>query len=181
MRSFFRDWWQALRLPLDNHLRFEYSRRHRGWDPALNLFYILLILILQSVCSYLTFRYNLFESKISMLNLLAIFSTLGIIFTLVLVIIIYNYYDDYFQLIRKVARELKIPIRDLDYWPPDKLRQLVQTRLIFLARTLQAIETISPPYFKETVNAKNDFEWAYKTFLEAGLIEDTGYGPYFRA
>src|SRR3989338_2576424 len=106
MRSFFRDWWQALRLPLDNHLRFEYSRRHRGWDPALNLFYILLILIMQSVCSYLTFRYNLFESKISMLNLLAIFSTLGIIFTLVLVIIIYNYYDDYFQLIRKVAREL---------------------------------------------------------------------------
>ena len=61
-----------------------------------------------------------------------------------------------------------------------RLQGLARLKLEGLADALVSTEKRYPPYHAERHEAKKCFEEAYRVFRALGLIEDTGYGPYFK-
>lgn len=53
-------------------------------------------------------------------------------------------------------------------------------KLKALARNLKELEKTTFAYDSQRLNVKYEFEQAYRAFLDLGLIEDLGYGIFFK-
>ncbi len=172
-------WWQVSRLSWDNCLRQHYRDQRHGRDPNDNLFF--------AGCSVLIFIISLTTTIKAELIFIALPSLWQIMIVLLIPISLVICsgacfsYNAYVQHIKKVSNCLYQHIPDLDNFSETAVRQSARTRLIYLAKTLLDLEKDNPPYFREVVMAKADFERAYRILLEAGLIQDVGYGEFFRA
>lgn len=172
-------WWQAFCLSYDNCLRRHYRHQHHGWDPSVSLGLIAGSLVTFLGCLTVTIQerilfatqFFLWQEITFLLIPISLLIFMGACFS----------YDNYVQHIKKVSYNMYRHIPDLENFPEAAVRESARSRLIYLAKTLQEIEQHNPPYFREVVSAKADFERAYKIFLEAGLIQDVGYGEFFRA
>lgn len=172
-------WRQAAELPRRSYVRRTYRRRHRGWDPLMNLVLMAIIIALQITCTYLAFRLKWYESNYFFLAFLSMIGSIGIFLTIVLCIILWSRYTDYTDLMAEVADILELHVIDLDDVRQDKLLMAAKYRLRLLARNLQNLEKERQSYFPEVIAARNRFDRAYQIFLQAGLIPDTGWKPYF--
>lgn len=85
------------------------------------------------------------------------------------------------SLISRTAQCVGTEPRELWFRDENNLRLLARLKLQSLAIDLETAEEKTPPLSKEREDARTKFQQVYAEACHLGLIEDTGYGRYFKS